>query len=50
VGHEPVYLSMRTELETMAGTKVYKLLKNYLDQRMAPRSKVSLLPHPALRR
>jgi hypothetical protein len=50
VGHEPVYLSMRTELETMAGKKVYKLLKNYLDERMAPRARVTLLPHPALRR
>ncbi len=26
VGHEPVYVSMRTELETMAGKKVYKRL------------------------
>ena len=38
VGHEPVYLSMRTELETMAGKKVYKWLKTYLDERMAPRA------------
>ena len=33
VGHEPVYLSMRTELETMAGKKIYKRLAAYLDER-----------------
>ena len=33
VGHEPVYVSMRTELETMAGKKIYKRLAAYLDER-----------------
>ena len=36
VGHEPVYVSMRTELETMAGKKVYKRLAAYLDERTRP--------------
>jgi hypothetical protein len=49
VGHQPVYVSMRTELETMAGKKVYKRLAAYLDERTAPRARVTLLPHPALR-
>jgi len=50
VGHEPVYVSMRTELETMAGKKVYKRLAAYLDERTSPRSPVTLLPHPTVRR
>jgi hypothetical protein len=41
---------MRKELETMAGKKVYRRLRAYLDERMTPRTKVSLLPHPAARR
>jgi hypothetical protein len=50
IGHEPVYVSMRTELETMTGKKVYRRLSAYLDERMTPRTKVSLLPHPTARR
>ena len=50
VGHEPGYVSMRTELETMAGKKVYKRLAAYLDERLAPRTPVELLPHPPVRR
>ncbi len=49
VGHEPVYVSMRTELETMAGKKIYKKLAAYLDERRAPRVRVTLLTHPTLR-
>ena len=49
-GHEPVYRTMRTELETMAGTKVYKRLAAYLAERTAPKAKVTLLPHPTVRR
>ena len=48
--HLPVYVSMRTELETMAGKKVYKRLAAYLDERTAPRAQVTLLPHPTVRR
>jgi hypothetical protein len=40
---------MRTELETMAGTKVYKRLAAYLDGRTGPGVTVTLLPHPAVR-
>jgi hypothetical protein len=49
VGHEPVYVTMRTELETMAGKLVYRLLVAYLDERTGPRAKVTLLPHPTVR-
>jgi hypothetical protein len=49
IGHDPVYVSMRTELETMAGTKVYKRLAAYLDERTAPTAPVTLLPHPTVR-
>lgn len=49
VGHRPVYVSMRTELEAMVGKKVYRRLSAYLDQRTAPRVAVTLLPHPATR-
>ena len=41
VGHEAVYVSMRTELETMAGKAVYRKLAAYLDEAnraLAPRS------------
>jgi hypothetical protein len=48
-GLEPVYVSMRTELVTMTGKKVYRRLSAYLDERMLPRTKVALLPHPAVR-
>ena len=43
-------VSMRTELETMAGKKVYKRLAAYLDERRAPGRPVTLLPHPTVRR
>ena len=46
VGHEPVYVSMRTELETMAGKKVYRRLAAYLDQRTAPRARVDAAAPP----
>ena len=49
IGAEPVYRTMRTELETMAGTKVYKRLAAYLDGRTGPGGTVTLLPHPAVR-
>jgi len=49
-GDEPVYKTMRTELETMAGSKVYKRLAAYLDDRTGPRAHVTLLPHPTVRR
>jgi len=49
IGAEPVYRTMRTELETMAGTKVYKRLAAYLDGRTGPGVTVTLLPHPAVR-
>lgn len=49
IGHEPVYLTMRTELEAMAGATVYGLLATYLDGRTRPGVPVALLPHPALR-
>jgi len=49
IGHEPVYMSMQTELVTMIGKKVYRRLSAYLDERMMPRTKVALLPHPATR-
>ncbi len=49
-GSEPVYKTMRTELETMAGTKVYKRLAAYLDDRTGPKAQVTLLPHPTVRR
>lgn len=48
-GHESVYRSMRTELETMAGKKVYRRLAAYLDERTGRRAPVPLLPHPTLR-
>jgi hypothetical protein len=41
---------MRTELETMAGKKVYKRLAAYLDERTAPDARITLLPHPTVRR
>jgi hypothetical protein len=50
IGREPVYVSMRTELETMAGKKIYRQLAAYLDERTGARSAVTLLPHPVLRR
>jgi hypothetical protein len=50
VGHEAVYVSMRTELETMVGKKVYRRLAAYLDERTAPGATVTLLPHPTVRR
>ena len=50
VGHEPVYMSMRTELETMAGKKVYRMLASYLDERTSAKARVTLLPHPTVRR
>ena len=48
-GAEPVYRTMRTEIETMAGRKVYKRLAAYLDGRTRPGATVTLLPHPAVR-
>ncbi len=50
VGHEPVYVSMRAELEAMAGTKVYKMVAAYLDARLSPASTAVPLPHPTVRR
>jgi hypothetical protein len=50
VGHDPVYVSMQTELETMVGKKVYRRLVAYFDQRMTSRNTVTLLPHPTVRR
>jgi hypothetical protein len=50
VGHAPVYVTMRTELETMAGKKVYEKLAAYLDERTAPHARITLLPHPTVRR
>ena len=50
VGHEPVYISMKNELEAMAGTKVYRLLAEYLDSRSEPSARWTFLPHPTLRR
>ena len=41
---------MRTELETMAGKKVYKRLAAYLDDRTVPHARIALLPHPTVRR
>jgi hypothetical protein len=57
-GADPVYVSMRTELELMVGRPVYELLVRYLDGRGAePRGNprrgtrtVTPLPHPTLRR
>jgi hypothetical protein len=49
VGHEPVYVTMRTELETMAGKKTYRRLAAYLDDRMSPKT-TTPLPHPTVRR
>ena len=48
-GHDPVYRSMRTELETMTGRKVYKRLAAYLDERTGASVRVTLLPHPTVR-
>ena len=50
-GHEAVYRSMKTELETMAGKKVYKRLAAYLDGRVRPTATatVTLLAHPTVR-
>jgi hypothetical protein len=50
VGHEPVYVTMRAELEAMAGKKVYKMVAAYLDDRLAPGSTAVPLPHPTVRR
>jgi len=50
VGHEPVYVTMRAELEAMAGKKVYKMVAAYLDARLAPASTAVPLPHPTVRR
>ena len=41
---------MRRELETMAGRKVYKRLAAYLDERTGTTTRVTLLPHPTVRR
>jgi hypothetical protein len=41
---------MRTELETMAGKKVYKRLAAYLDERTGPGTTVTFLAHPTVRR
>jgi hypothetical protein len=53
VGQEPVYVNMRTELETMAGKPVYRKLADYLAERTpTPNTapvKVALLPHPTVR-
>ncbi|MHB1709890.1 MAG: hypothetical protein ACYCV7_00575, partial [Acidimicrobiales bacterium] len=49
-GHQPVYVSMQTELTAMVGKKVYGRLRAYLDSRVTSTTSVSLLPHPALRR
>jgi hypothetical protein len=56
-GADPVYVSMRTELELMVGKGVYKLLSGYLDERSPPErssgpgpATVTPLPHPTLRR
>ena len=48
-GHDPVYRTMRTELETMAGKKVYKRLAAYLDDRTRPTETITLLAHPTVR-
>ena len=49
-GDGPVYRTMRTELEAMAGRKVVKRLTAYLDERTGSRTAVTLLPHPTVRR
>ena len=49
VGKVPVYVRMRSELEAMAGKKVYRRLAEYLDGRTAPGTPVTLLPHPVVR-
>jgi hypothetical protein len=46
---DPVYRTMRAELEAMAGPEVYARLVDYLDRRMPPAS-TTLLPHPTLKR
>ena len=43
---EPVYRTMRTELETMAGKKVYKRLAAYLDERTRPGGDGHAAPPP----
>ena len=57
VGREPVYVAMRTELEAMAGRKVYRRLAAYLDERCTTRPGGAggpvghtFLPHPTVRR
>ncbi len=50
VGHEPVYQSMRHELEAMAGAAVYGQLAAYLEQRTSPTPAPVPLPHPSVRR
>jgi hypothetical protein len=55
---DPVYVSMRTELELMIGRHIYKLLVRYLDGRRPEggvdarggSATVTPLPHPTLRR
>lgn len=55
---DPVYVSMRTELELMIGRHIYKLLVRYLEgRRLEPgrdargrSASVTPLPHPTLRR
>jgi hypothetical protein len=47
VGVEPVYRSMRDELVEIAGTKVYKRLVGYLEQRAGG---AVALPHPVVKR
>ncbi|MDA8274516.1 MAG: hypothetical protein M0029_03945 [Actinomycetota bacterium] len=61
-GASPVYRTMRTELEAMAGPSVYRLLAAYLDARFFPEPEgrgtarrtpvvvATPLPHPAVRR
>ncbi|MBV8462799.1 MAG: hypothetical protein JO368_05870 [Acidimicrobiales bacterium] len=56
-GGEPVYVSMRTELELMIGRPVYRMLVAYLEGRRPARgangegpAAVTPLPHPTLRR
>ncbi len=49
VGQQPVYVSMRAELEAMAGSVVYRQLADYLDQRTTSDPVPVPLPHPTVR-
>lgn len=47
-GHEPVYRTMRAELETMVGPVIYRMLADYLGTRAPGLPHPTVLAHPTL--